>query len=131
MLHIDFAETDLTDLYIEITSTFAQNSDALTQIMKDNPFESEENKPKEIYTYKYGNSGLLYETIILEGKSVFVYYDSSAQKLEEQLKFAEQIIEDNRIIKPMPRDLHLCKPYTFASEQMLLEYFQKAGNLRS
>ena len=128
MLHKDFAETDLTDLYIEITSTFAENSETLSQIMKDNPFESEENQPKEIFTYKYGGSGILYETIILEGKSVFVYYDSSAQKLEEQLKFVEQIIEDNRIIKPMPRDLHLCKPYTFASEQMLLEYFQKAGN---
>jgi hypothetical protein len=128
MLHKDFAETDITDLNIEITLAFAENSDTLTQIMKDNPFESEEDKPKEIYTYKNGNSGVLYETIILEGKSVFVYYDSNAQKLEEQLKFVEQIIEDNRIIKPTPRDLHVCKPYTFASAQMLLEYFQKAKN---
>ena len=128
MLHKDFVETDLTDLYIEITSTFAENSDALTHIMKDNPFESEENQPKEIYTYKYGNSGVSYETIILEGKSVFVYYDSSAQKIEEQLKFVEQIIEDNRIIKPMRRDSHVCKPYVFGSTEMLFDYFRKANN---
>ena len=128
MLHKDFTETDIRDLHIEITSTFTENSETLSQIMKDNPFESEENKPKEIYTYKYGNSGILYETIILEGKSVFVSYDSSALKLEEQLKFVEQIVEENRIIKPMPRELHVCKPYTYVSAQVLLDYFQRAKN---
>src|SRR5215207_2566937 len=71
-LNESFTEQDLSNLRIELNATLAENSDTLCQIMKDNPYESGNNETKEIYTYKYSGSGVLYETVILEGKPVFI-----------------------------------------------------------
>jgi hypothetical protein len=128
MLSNGFTRKDLSELKIEITSIFTENSEALSQIMKDNPYEPEEEKPKEIFTYKYADSGILYETIILEGKSYFLCYKPDASEPNEQLKLTQWITEEDRIIRPMPRYMHISKPYEFNSEEELNTFFQHAKN---
>ena len=128
MLSNGFGRKDLSDLKIEITSIFTENSQALSQIMKDNPYEPDEEKPKEIFTYKYADSGILYETIILEGKSYFLYYKPDTNEPNKQLKLTQWITEEDRIIKPMPRYMHISKPYEFNSEEELNSFFQHAKN---
>lgn len=115
----------------EITNILSENYELLLQRMSTNMYEvNDENPRKKIYTYKYSENfkGILYETVIINGQSVFVGLnsDAKAKTVEEELKVVDEINEVYRIIKPMPVQSHACRPYSFKDEAELLHYLKKA-----
>jgi hypothetical protein len=98
--------------------------------MSTNIYEvgDDEGPSKKIYTYKYSENfkGVLYETVIINGQSLFVGLNPNAKTVEEELTVIDEINEVYRIIKPMPPQSHACRPYTFKDEAELLHYLKKA-----
>jgi hypothetical protein len=118
---------DFEDVKKEVGNVLSDNSDALMQRMSSANI-GEHKKLEEVFAYKYSANftSTLYETIILEDIPRFIGYNSEANTIEEKLYIIDEIDEVQRIIKPMPKEAHACRPYEFVNAQELFLYLKKA-----
>ena len=114
----------------EVTNILSENYELLLQRMSSNIYETagEDGPARRIYTYKYSENfkGILYETVVINGQSVFVGLNPDAKTVEEELSTLDEINEGYRIIKPMPLQSHACRPYQFKDLEELLHCLKKA-----
>jgi hypothetical protein len=74
------------------------------------------------YVIRYSSTDFLAEAVLIAGKPKFLVGKRNGDRVSIQ----NSISADGKILKPLRREAYLSKPYSFSSEQEVLEYLNEA-----